>query len=57
MDRNDIRMTDDGPQPYNYEPAMLPREQGQARINVRTTVRGDTHYCKSIIIKIKTCVE
>jgi len=25
----------DGPQPYNYNPAMLPREQGYVRMNVR----------------------
>jgi len=30
-----------GPQPYNYEPAMLPREQGQASINVRQN--GQSH--------------
>ncbi|XP_039540209.1 P2X purinoceptor 7-like [Pimephales promelas] len=43
MDRGDISDAEeivhiysyDGPQPYNYEPAMLPRDQEQARINVR----------------------
>ena len=41
MDCNDISDAEeivDGPQPYNYEPARLPREQGQARINVRQNI-------------------